>query len=152
MNSPRNSILQRDQRQSNLLRQGSLPPSALPLVPGCRKLLSWAISGSDGLFNVVDCIHLFPTRCHNRKPLLQRAGSGFKVQSLFLPSIAAAVTRLADWHLVGKTYFSTVGHRSYISQYQSAIMFDTKNSLPLPPPTTTSTATTDITTCSKPPQ
>ena len=29
-------------------------------------------------------------------------------------------------------------------------MFDTKNSLPLPPPTTTSTATTDITTCSKP--
>ena len=48
-------------------KQLALPASALPLVPGCRKLLPWAMPGSNGLFDAVDCIHLFPTKYHNRK-------------------------------------------------------------------------------------
>jgi len=51
------------------------------------------------LLDAADCIHFFPTRCHNRKPLLQRVRSYFKVQTPLLTSIAAAVTMLTNIYI-----------------------------------------------------
>ena len=90
MNLPRNSTLQKESKTKQLAP--SVTSTTFCTTTGAR-ITQAPLMGDIGFrwpFDAVDCIHLFLTRCHNQKSLLQRAGLGFKVQSLFLPSIAAA--------------------------------------------------------------